>query len=598
MRIALAHLTSLGRTPFNRITTVNRRFASTFDRRKLRYPTNALPKKTLAPGDEGLLGLTPDQQRSNEVVASFLLFMDLVKDEEGPDRTAKEQAWLRDRLRNTEIGVPSQPKIAENIIHFLFERHLFQQAVAVYQHMLTDGILPSPSTDALFLAAALTAPKPSEEDPLEGFETILAYSSFTETHFMELLDHIVGLDIPTETAIRLYRLFLYVKGEDYRPSQALVIRFLDLQAHAGEIEAAAETIDEYYDFDVDGDEVSGFDTPAAPYAQVILSAPESNQRAVDYIMDIMRERDVPIHITIFNSLISRQQATLNMRKAFAFYAIIIRLSTTTPLRPDATTYKLLFRLVSYQYKDRYKPNASRSNETIQFIPPPRLLFAQMISLWFNTEFHPPAATDRIQLQKQKEKDMSLLTLAFRAFLYDEDYAAAHRVLCTIPAIGLDFNVRLYFILMRHLTRKIYYDVHNTAKKYRNWAPNLSCSLVGHFNTRKIFQDEEKSYQWLMGRLLQRNCEGARQEGKGGAWIIPETSVRGRIPTVDEVLAQDRQGGRHVTGEKIDHQPLFKMLSHAMRVNVFRSGAWNKRSLAKSWQQMFAPDVELFTWKKK
>ncbi|KAJ7656933.1 hypothetical protein DFH06DRAFT_1328471 [Mycena polygramma] len=149
------------------------------------------------------------------------------------------------RFRAEELQIPTRAKIAENIIHSLFERRLFPQTIAVYQHMLEDGLIPSPSTDALFLAVSLAASTAPGTIQLEGLKTILAYRSFTETHFMELLDHILILDIPAEASAHFTHLFITVKGEGYRPSRALVMKLVDLQTRAEDLFAAAETIAEY-----------------------------------------------------------------------------------------------------------------------------------------------------------------------------------------------------------------------------------------------------------------------------------------------------------------------------------------------------------------
>ncbi|KAJ7220046.1 hypothetical protein GGX14DRAFT_389438 [Mycena pura] len=525
--------------------------------------------------------VTPDQleeKKTNDLVASFLEFMDLVKDE--PKRDARQTDWIRNRFREDDLQIPSQPKIAENIIHFLVERRLFEGAVAVYQYIIEDGLLPSPSTDALFLAVAMKASKTPNQ--LEGFKTILSYRSFTETHFMELLDHIVNLDIGADNAVQLTRLFISVKGKDYRPSRSLIMKLIGLQTQAGQIEAAADTIMEY-------DQSQGFDTPAEPYAQMIHSAPASDQEAVDWIMGVMREKDVPVHVMVFNSLIARQKHTPDLRKAFAFYNVIIRLAATTALKPDAITYKHLFRLLGYQYKTNYHRNASRNNKRVAPITPPRQLFADMILLWFSAKFHPPASELASVRRNQFETDQSLLTIAFRAFLYLDDYPAALVVLRTITDVGLRITERTYFILLRYMTRKVYYDVYVARAKSKT--PVLALGLLGPFDHRHIDQDADAAYRWIMHRLLAHNREGQEQTSS--------ESRRGRIPTVSEILKQDLT----LSGDTLDFFPLVTILSRALQIRASASEIawgeqWQKRTMTKARYDMIPKDVELWTWTQK
>ncbi|KAJ7621577.1 hypothetical protein DFH06DRAFT_1341198 [Mycena polygramma] len=524
-------------------------------------------------------------------------FIDLVKDEPHEER---QRGLIRDRFRAEELQIPTRAKIAENIIHSLFEHRLFPQAIAVYQHMLEDGLIPSPSTDALFLAVSLAASTASGKTQLEGLKTILAYRSFTETHFMELLDHILILDIPAEASAHLTHLFITVKGEGYSPSRALVMKLVDLQTRAGDLFAAAETIAEY-DF-----QPSILEPAAEPYAQMIHSAPDNDQAAVDWIMGVIREKDVPVHIMVFNALLARQKHQKDLRKAFAFYGVVIRLAATTPLKPDAITYKHLFRLLGFQYKTHYKPNDSRRREPIGDVTAPRLLFADMMTLWFSARFHPPASKSAAERQSQIAMDQSLLILAFRAFIYTDDFAGALVVLRTMSDVGVEINERTYFVLMRFLARRVYFDVHRSRLSFKQ--PFLAFELMGPFPPRKMNGDPAVSYRWIMEGLLKHNCEQVERKGKGGeeeemdedededADGLPTATWRGRIPTIDEILAQ----GQHMAGGRVDHYPVVNMLRRTLQMQKSLTGMpwgaeWREEAVRKARHAMVPKDVPIFTW---
>lgn len=51
-------------------------------------------------------------------------------------------------------------------------------------------------------------------------------------------------------------------------------------------------------------------------------------------------------------------------------------------------------------------------------------------------------------------DQALLTIAFRTFLYLDDYGAALAVLRLIPKMGLKINERTYFIALRFLAQNL------------------------------------------------------------------------------------------------------------------------------------------------
>ncbi|KAF7331078.1 F-box domain-containing protein [Mycena venus] len=233
-----------------------------------------------------------------------------------------------------------------------------------------------------------------------------------------------------------------------------------------------------------------------------------------------------------------------------------------PLRPNAITYKHLFRLLGYQYKTNHKPNNSRRKEPPGAITPPRQLFAEMMSLWFSTKFHPPASDSTFERQGQIDADQGLLTIVFRTFLYLEDYAGALVVLRAISDLGLEINERTYFIVLRYMARRVYYDVYWARRQTRQ--PFFAFELMGPFDAQKLDGDPDEVYEWIMEGLLKHNCEKGKDEINGG---IPRESWRGRIPTVAEVLQQER----YLPGGRIDHCPIVLMLQRALQMRPSVNG---------------------------
>ncbi|KAJ7367499.1 hypothetical protein DFH08DRAFT_828656 [Mycena albidolilacea] len=573
MRFVLPRLTSLARTPSCRIS-------ESFGRANhLRYATRLATRPHL---DQRTPQELEEEKKTNDLVASFVRFIDLVKDE--PKNDQKE--WIRDRFQREDLQIPSRAKIAENVIHSLFESRLFAQAVAVYQHMLDDGLLPSPSTDALFLAMSLVTSRAPGETQLEGLKTIIAYRSFTDDHFIELLDHLVSLNVPPDTIRHLGRVFVSVKGEGYRPSHSLVMKLVDIQAQAGEVVAAAETVAEFKDQSI------AFETPAEPYARMIKSAPADNQAAVDWIMGVMREKDVPINIMVFNAILARQSQTRNMRKAFAFYSVLCHLAESTPLRPNAVTYKFLFRILGYQYKTKYRPNRSRAKEPTGTIVPPRRLFADMMVLWFSAGAHPPLSDSVFERQAQLAADQGLLHVALRTFLHLEDYAGALVVLRLVSAMGMRITERTYLIVLRCMARRVFYDVYWAKRQFKQ--PFFAFELMGPFDHAKMDEDPQEVYEWIMEGLLKHNCEKAKGEGKG-----KDEPWKGRIPSVSEIIQPDQK----LSGDKINYSPIVVMLQRALQMDgspkngVPWGKTWREKTMIRARKEMIPENIQLWAWPK-
>ncbi|KAJ7618491.1 hypothetical protein FB45DRAFT_1033697 [Roridomyces roridus] len=509
--------------------------------------------------------------------------MDLLElAKEKPHR--KRIAQLRQSLRSEDLPIPSRPLLAQNIIQFLFERRLFDDAMDVYRHMLEDGAIPLPSTDALFLAIVVSSSQAPAADQLEGIQTILAYSTFTEPFFMEFLEHMAVLDIPVETAAELTRIYISLK-QDQQPSRSLVMKLIDLQAQAGQIEAAAETI-ALYDISASSTVVS------EPYARAIHSTPVSDQAAVDWIMGVMREKDVPIHIIVFNALIGRQKQLKDLRKAFAIYGVLMRLVHSTPLRPDATTYKHLFRILGHLYKKDYKPNKSRAEQDVGTVPQPRELFADMMAYWFSVVSHPPAADTRSERQEQMTMDASLLLIAFRTFLYLDDYPGALVILQLMLEMGIPVTERVYFVLTRYMARKVYYDVNVARARARAQGeadltdPVFAFHVMGGEFKYSKMDKADKAYRWIVQRLLKSNARGEGEKSSG------------RVPTYEEIMGHETT----LSGDKLDEWPLVSILHRAIRSSTptghIWGDNWRQEVVRKARWMMVPADDEYWSWKRK
>ncbi|KAJ7061914.1 hypothetical protein B0H15DRAFT_981033 [Mycena belliarum] len=212
----------------------------------------------------------------------------------------------------------------------------------------------------------------------------------------------------------------------------------------------------------------------------------------------------------------------------------------------------------------------------------------MMALWFSTKFHPPASEDPRKRRQQIEMDQGLLIIALRAFLYTADLPGALIVLRTTSELGLPITERTYFVVMRFLTRQVYYDIYRARLKAIQ--PLFAFELIGPFDPRAITRDENAAYHWIMERLLAHN-------GREG-------THHGSVPTVERILAQETAGP---SGERLDHWPLVNMLQRALQIRAAERAKmsipwghnYRKRKLAQTQEEMVPKDIPMWTstrWK--
>ncbi|KAJ7083201.1 hypothetical protein B0H15DRAFT_952217 [Mycena belliarum] len=205
-----------------------------------------------------------------------------------------------------------------------------------------------------------------------------------------------------------------------------------------------------------------------------------------------------------------------------------------------------------------------------------------MALWFSTKFHPPASEDPRKRRQQIEMDQGLLIIALRAFLYTADLPGALIVLRTTSELGLPITERTYFVVMRFLTRQVYYDIYRARLKAIQ--PLFAFELIGPFDPRAITRDENAAYHWIMERLLAHN-------GREG-------THHGSVPTVERILAQETAGP---SGERLDHWPLVNMLQRALQIRAAERAKmsipwghnYRKRKLAQTQEEMVPKDIPMW-----
>ncbi|KAJ7698232.1 hypothetical protein B0H16DRAFT_1484510 [Mycena metata] len=207
------------------------------------------------------------------------------------------------------------------------------------------------------------------------------------------------------------------------------------------------------------------------------------------------------------------------------------------------------------------------------IPPPRQLFAAMVSVWFSARFHPPLPPSSVPAARTD--------IIFRSFLYLDDYAAAIVVLRTTVELGLRITVRTYFTLLRYMTVQ----------------PVFAFELMGPFEPREIADDDNAASEWIMGRLLEHNSREAVR-GRDGSGARVSTEPRRRVPSVAEIFEQD--GNLTKMRDPIDVFPLISTLRRALQIRASSTevpwgDAWRKRTVTKARYEMVPKGIPLWSW---
>ena len=378
------------------------------------------------------------------------------------------QGYVHKKLSEEQLMNPSRHVAFEKVISLLMARRYFTEAAAVYQRMLNEGFIPSSSTNAQMLAVTLAVSSDSEDQLMAALDDIFADPKYTESRLRELLDLIADLDFSAQTSLTIAQRFVDSRGSHYTPSKLLLTKLVGIQARAGLMDDALDNLvrSEFGD-DTEASSVAS----SYPYVAILTSIKDTqprNTQAINMVLKHMEESGVHPNVSVFNALIAREVRQRSLYRAFALYDVLMHLSKTMPLSPDAFTFGSLFSILTKLYRPSVRTARTRHYKRPDNVTPPRQLFRDMISCHLNRSRVPPSNGSLSGVITQ-----SILNVALRTFLSKGDYVGAFVVVRAFSTFHLKVTAKTYYIVMRHVMNRIRWDIKGTRRVGESrWADRM------------------------------------------------------------------------------------------------------------------------------
>lgn len=362
------------------------------------------------------------------------------------------EGFIKKTVSNDAPNTPSRHLVLERIITLLFSHHHFVEAGTVFQRMLNEGYTPSPKVEAVLLAVGLaTSPTPeSRREIMPAFERIFTSADFTEADLVHFLGFVRRLKYSPQACVAIIDKFIETRGDNYNPPPSLVNMLVGMQTRAGMMDEALATLSRY-----DLSDEAWVSTSSHPYVSALSALKDVaplDEKSVDRVLASMQEKEIQADLSLLNILISKQLARHSLHQAFAVYGVLIELSATTSIAPDAYTFRSLFTALRRFYRADYQAQQSRIDKP-QYVLSPRQLYSDMLASHFSRSRPHSSRT----LAVDRNVDQSLLNVALQAFLQTWDHVGAFVVLQTFGVFGIPPNARTYYIVRRHILRRMRKD---------------------------------------------------------------------------------------------------------------------------------------------
>ncbi|KAM6499699.1 hypothetical protein JOM56_005207 [Amanita muscaria] len=341
------------------------------------------------------------------------------------------------------VSVPN--RAYESLIPQLIEHKLFDAADSVYRRMLRNGIVPSMILNAQMLAVSVAVSPKDEIELLTAFEDLFTNTLFTEDDLLQTLQLMLDLGAPHNVVLDVIEKFIEMKSGDYTPGKLLLSKLVDLQVRNDKLKDALESLERF------NEDVLGHRSelpPQLPYVALMTAIRDTNtwdNDAINSVLQIMRQNRVEPSAALFNILISGEIRERHLDQAFLVYAMLQALrAKNSSVVPDVFTFGSLFKARALWPDEIRVPKG----ETGPIIPL-RQLFFEMLEVYQSQVSvpHPVSIVDTV-----------ILNSALTAFLREYDYSAAFIVIRTFGQLFQEVNVKTYYILMKHIMKRIRRDV--------------------------------------------------------------------------------------------------------------------------------------------
>ncbi|PFH47825.1 hypothetical protein AMATHDRAFT_66738 [Amanita thiersii Skay4041] len=456
-----------------------------------------LPKPTLLLLRRNFIHLPPPSQvrcyassRHQQIVRELLSRIDYFitvnqveeNSEEDKVDAAQEKVvkYVSAQLDRAFQRLPRPHETFDHVISLLMDRQCILAAFAVYEKMLSMGILPSLELDAKMLAL-LVKILPNDPAIALAFDKIFTNPEFTEERLTDVLEVMLALGSPPSTIIHTVNRFLEAKGDGYTPGRRILAQAVESQVQSGNLQEAFDLLNNN---DSDELDITSPVPPQAPYVALmsaISKAKPGDNSAIETVLLLMQEKGVQPDKALMNVLISREIRARSLYRTFVCYELMKTLgSQLEHVRPDGQTFASLFSALNNLYESAsYK--RQKHTETAPILTP-RRLFYEMIAA------HDAQKNDA---QTSFLIQTSLLNTALRAIVFKRDYAAAYIVIRSFKIYEQGIDVKTYYAVMKHIMSRIYWEIKRRRKLVgeSRWADRF-LGIEAHARIHEFVVDEE------------------------------------------------------------------------------------------------------------
>jgi len=417
-------------------------------------PTPSKAPDALLPSIEQFLTVTPDPQRVTGFVHGKL---------------------------NQVIPTASSPHaVYERVIDFLLRKRCPQEATSVYKRLHDAKFVSSNKIDAQMIAVALSFPHEDPQPLIDRLMAIVGEPGFTEKNLFSLVQTMSSYDVDKNLAAVFVETFRVIRGPDYNPIPQVLAPLVASSARLGYLDEAFQLLERA---------TKKPRSRAArqfiyvAYVSLLSTLRETrtwDSHSFNKVIDLMTARKLPLEISVFNILLSKEVRWGNPQNALAMYSMLKEMDV---ISPDAFTYGTLFAL----YRT-IRPKAMRRYYTPDstHMIPPRRLYREFLE-----------ATQR--RRHRITMTTSLLNTAVRAFIRQRDYAGLFVVLRSFSLHDVPLDQRTYYSVMKHIVSRIWIEV--TSKRHISqhevkWSDRF---LGVGFNEIKLSEDLVDHILFLVSR---------------------------------------------------------------------------------------------------
>jgi hypothetical protein len=267
---------------------------------------------------------------------------------------------------------------------------------------------------------------------------------FTERNLFSLVQTMSSYDVDKNLAAVFVEAFRVTRGPDYNPVPEVLAPLVASSARLGYLDEAFQLLERATKKPRNR---AARQFIYVAYVSLLSTLRETrtwDSHSFNKVIDLMTARKLPLQISVFNILLSREVRWGNPQNALAMYSMLKGLDV---ISPDAFTYGTLFAL----YRS-IRPKVMRTYYTPEstHMIPLRRLYREFLE-----------ATQR--KKHRIEMTTSLLNTALRAFLRQRDYAGVFVVLGSFSLYRVPLDQRTYYSLMKHIVRRIWIEV--TSKRH-------------------------------------------------------------------------------------------------------------------------------------